>query len=88
MGTTTKQVWFGMRLTPEQKRQIERLAEKRGTTQKDAVMELVEEAVAEAEEPLEVRKGSFLDGIEHLIGFCEGPRDLLRDPDHMRGYGE
>lgn len=86
--TTAKQVWFGMRLTSEQKRQIERLAEQRGTTQKEAVMELVKKAVAAAEKPIEVRKRSFLDGIEHLIGACEGPRDLFRDPDRLSGYGE
>ena len=83
-----KQVWFGMRLTPEQKRQIERLAERRGMSQKEVVMRLVEQAVAEDERPLEARPGSFLDGIEHLIGSCEGPRDLLCDPERMKGYGE
>ena len=88
MATTKKQVWFGMRVTPEQKRQIERLAERRGISQKEAVMQLVEEAVAEEDKPLEVRPGSFLDGIEHLVGACEGPRDLLRDPERMKGYGE
>jgi hypothetical protein len=88
MATTKKQVWFGMRLTPEQKRQIEWLAERQGLSQKEVLMRLVEEAVAEDEQPLDARKGSFLDGIEHLIGSGEGPRDLLRDPDRMKGYGE
>lgn len=34
--------WFGMRVTPTQKEKIRRLAERRGTTQKDAVLEAVE----------------------------------------------
>lgn len=88
MARAEKQVWFGMRVTPEQKQQIERLAERRGTSQKEVLMNLVEEAIAEDEMPPQVKKGSFLEGIEHLVGSCEGPRDLLRNPDRMRGYGE
>ena len=39
--------WFGMRVTPTQKEQIKRLAERRGTTQKAAVLEAVERKLAE-----------------------------------------
>jgi hypothetical protein len=88
MATPQKQVWFGMRLTPQQKRQIEQLAERRGLSQKEVLMQLVEEAVGGDDEPIAARRGSFLDGNEHLIGSGEGPRDLLRDPDRMKGYGE
>ncbi len=76
-----------MRLTPEQKRKIERLAQRKGTSQKKAVMALVEDAV-EDEEPIVPRPGSFLDKYRDIIGSCEDPSDLLRDPDRMKGYGQ
>jgi hypothetical protein len=67
-------VWFGMKLTPAQKRKIERLAERKGTTQKDAVMRLVDEAFEPV--PFKARRGSILERIEELVGSIEGPRDL------------
>ena len=84
-----KYVTFSMRLTPEQKRKIERLAQRKGTSQKEAVLSLVEDALngEDEEEPIVTQPGSFIDGIEHIIGSCEGPSDLLRDPDRMKGYG-
>ncbi len=98
-----KYVTFSMRLTPEQKRKIERLAQRKGTSQKKAVLSLVEEALNgedeepvvdqpdshhEDEEPIIPRPGSFYDKFKHIIGSCEGPPDLLRDPDRMKGYGQ
>ncbi len=99
-----KYVTFSMRLTPEQKRKIERLAQRKGTSQKKAVLALVEAAIngedeepvvdqpdsfhGEDEGPIVAQPGSFLEGIEHIIGSCEGPSDLLRDPDRMKGYGQ
>jgi hypothetical protein len=80
-----EQVWFGMRLTPEQKRKIKRLAEREGTSAKEAVLRLVEQALSE--EPLHARSGSFLDGIEDLIGSVEGPVDLSSNPKYMEGFG-
>lgn len=79
-------VWFGMKLTPEQKKKIKLLAEREGTSAKEALMRLVEQALAT--EPLEVEAGSFLDGIEHLIGSVEGPRDLSTNPRYMEGFGK
>jgi len=81
----TEQVWFGMRLTPEQKRKIKRLAEREGTTAKEAVLRLVEQALAE--QPLDAPKGSFLEGIEELVGSVEGPADLSTNPKYMEGFG-
>lgn len=83
-----KQVWFGMRVTAEEKRQIQRLAERRGTTQKEVVMRLVRAAEAEEAKPFKARPGSILDGVEHLIGSCEGPSDLSTNPKYMEGFGE
>ena len=84
--------WFGMRLTPDQKAQIERLAEQRDSTQKDAVMRLVEQAVVddEEEEPIEAEPGSFLEAAGDLIGSIDDPdvpTDLSSNPEHMEGYG-
>ena len=84
--------WFGMRLTPAQKAEIEHLAERKGITQKEAVLEAVQrelktEPANGDERPVEVREGSFLDGVEDLIGSVEGPGDLSSNPEHLKGYG-
>ena len=80
-----------MRLAPHERRQIERLAETRGTTMKGAVLDAVRQqladlAAADDSEPY-VPTGR-LKGAEHLIGCFEGPRDLSTNPKHMEGYGE
>ena len=86
--------WFGMRLTPDQKAQIERLADRRGSTQKDAVMRLVEQAVAEEEEeeePIEAEPGSILALSRDLCGSIDDPdlpTDLSSNPKHMEDYGK
>jgi len=87
MSTAEQKIeWFGMKLTPEQKDKIRKLAKRRGVSQKKAVMDLVEEAVEE--EPIEAEPGSFLDGIEHLVGSVEGPGDLSTNPKYMEDYGK
>ena len=82
-----KYIHFSMRVTPEQKRKIERLAQRKGTSQKEAVLALVEEAIKDDEEPIVAQPGSFLEGIEHIFGSCEGPSDLSTNPKYMEGYG-
>lgn len=64
MGRAEK-VWFGMKVTPEQKRKIKRLAEREGTSAKEAVLRLVEQALAE--ESISAPSGSFLSGIEGIL---------------------
>ncbi|HET6568022.1 MAG TPA: hypothetical protein VFG50_08655 [Rhodothermales bacterium] len=83
--TTKKQVWFGMKLTPEEKQKIKSLAEQKGTSAKEAVMRLVDDALSQ--ERVDVQPGSFLDGIEELVGSVEGPPDLSTNPMHMQGFG-
>ena len=86
---TQKYVWFGMKVTPEQKQKIKRLAQRQGLSAKEAVIKLVEEALAREQraQPLEVRPGSFLDGIEDIVGAGEGPEDLATHPKYMEGFG-
>ena len=79
-------VWFGMKVTPAEKARIKRLARAEGVTAKAAVLRLVNHALQErGGEP--TRPGSFLDGIEHLVGSVSGPPDLSTNPDHLRGFG-
>lgn len=83
--TKDKTVWFGMKLTPEQKEKIRMLARRRGVTQKKAVMDLVEEKTRETD--FSTPKNSFLDGIEHLSGSLSGPEDLSVNLTHMKDFG-
>ncbi len=80
-------VWFGMKVSPEQKAKIKRLAERRGVTQKAAVLEAVEHELRD-EDPIEAQPGSFLEGIEDLVGSVEGPPDLSTNPKYMEEFGE
>lgn len=86
MGNTKKStVWFGMKLTPEQKEKIKELARRRGVSQKKAVLDLVEKETKES--PKTAPKGSFLDGIEHLFGSVSGPGDLSTNPKYLEEFG-
>ncbi|MEM1114882.1 MAG: hypothetical protein AAF845_10085 [Bacteroidota bacterium] len=83
---------FGMRLAPHERRQIERLAEARGTTMKDAVLDAVRQQLADlavTEEPEPYVPTGRLKGAEHLVGcFDSGLGDLSTNPAHMEGFGE
>lgn len=79
-------VWFGMKLTPEEKAEIKELARQQGTSAKQAVMALVETAVNQ--EPVRAPKGSFLEGIEDIVGSVEGVRGLSTNPRHMEDFGK
>lgn len=78
------QVWFGMRLTPEEKERIKRLARIEGLTAKAVLLELVDRELAR----IDGQKGNFLEGIEDLVGSVEGPGDLSTNPKYMEGFGE
>lgn len=67
-----KPIWFGMKLTPEQKQQIRLLARQRNTSAKQALMELVEEALRQRS--FKAPSGTFLDGLEDLVGSVAGQR--------------
>ncbi|PWN06350.1 hypothetical protein [Rhodohalobacter mucosus] len=79
-------VWFGMKLTPEEKRKIELLADKKGMSQKEMILSLVEEEVLEY--TVTLREGSLLDRAQSLTGVFEGPDDLSVNPKYLEGFGE
>ncbi|HET6528025.1 MAG TPA: hypothetical protein VFG39_04670 [Balneolaceae bacterium] len=81
-----KTVWFGMKLTPEQKEKIRTLARRRGVSQKRAVLDLVEKEVEE--EQVKPVADSFYERNKDLIGAAEGPGDLSTNPKYMKGYGK
>lgn len=80
-----KLIWFGMKLTPQQEQQIRLLARQRNTSAKQALMELVEEALEQRS--FKAPPGSFLDGLEDLVGSVAGPADLSANPKHLKDFG-
>ena len=92
--TPPDRIAITIEITPEQKARLERLAEQQGVSPDTAVRAVVERGLeasrvrderGRTEE--ESQTGSFLDGLEHLVGSVEGPSDLSSNPDHMKGYG-
>lgn len=79
--------WFGMRVTPTQKEKIKRLADRKETTQKAAVLEAVERELSE-NSGVEAQPGSVLELTQDLCGSVEGPEDLSTNPKHMEDYGK
>ncbi|TVR18014.1 MAG: hypothetical protein EA391_02950 [Balneolaceae bacterium] len=75
-----------MKLTPEQKEKIKLLARRRGVSQKQAIMDLIEQQTENL--PRIAPEDSFLKGIEHLSGAVNGPSDLAANPDYMDGFGQ
>jgi uncharacterized protein (DUF1778 family) len=78
---------FGMRLAPDERREIERLAKARATTMKDAILQAVRRQLADIEETEPFVPQGRLKGAEHLIGCFDGPEDLSVNPEHLDGYG-
>ncbi len=77
-------VWFGMKVSPQEKEKIKKLARVRGTSQKEAVMNLVEsELVAyEAENTAQKNK------LTRYAGVLEGKEDLSVNKTYLAGYGQ
>ena len=78
---------FGMRLAPHERRQIERLAEARETTMKEAVLEAVRHRLDEVEAGGPFAPEGRLKGAETLIGCFDGPADLTTNDVYVDGYG-
>ncbi len=80
-------VWFGMKLTPEEKQKIELLAKRKGISKKEAVMNAVNEVFTEYE--VEAKPGSMLERLQPYIGVIkDGPSDLSTNPKYLEGLGE
>lgn len=89
MGKKNKKdiVWFGMKLTPAEKAKIKMLAERKGVSQKEAIMNLVNEEVVGYE--VKPKPGSLLDRMQHLVGIIEdSPSDLSTNPKYMEDFGK
>jgi hypothetical protein len=80
-----KTVWFGMKLTPDQKEKIRTLARRKGVSQKRVVLDLIEKEFED--EPVKPKPGSFLEAAGDLVGAVDGPEDLATNPRYMKGYG-
>lgn len=78
---------FGMRLAPDERRQIERLAKARETTMKEAVVEAVRRRLDEIETETSFTPQGRLRGAGHPIGCFEGPEDLTTNDEYKEDYG-
>lgn len=79
-------VWFGMKVSPEEKAKIKKLASYMGVSQKEAVMSLVEDRITD----YNARPGAggpFKNVIEQFSGIMDGPEDLSANKEHLQGYG-
>jgi hypothetical protein len=80
-------VWFGMKLTPEEKAKIKRLAEKKGMSQKDVIMGLVNEEIIDYE--VQAKPGSMLEKMQPYIGIIDdGSSDLSTNPKYLEDLGK
>jgi hypothetical protein len=92
--TSPDRIPLTIEVTPAQKRQIERLAEKKGLSPEAIVLSLLDrelETVANGEEAEEPKPGSFLEATRDLAGAIDdpdAPHDLSYNPKHMEGYGQ
>jgi len=86
--STKKTAWFGMKVTPEQKEKIKKLARRRGVSQTQAILDLVEKELEAEKETIIPKEGSFFERNKDLCGVFEGPGDLSTNPKYMEGFGE
>lgn len=84
--------------TPDERLRVEQLAEARGTSIKDAILDAVSRRLDELrsagtdESKVDEMKEDYtpsgrLRGAGHLIGCMDGPEDLSTNDDHLEGYG-
>jgi len=65
-------------------RELQALAERRGTSKSALVREALDGYLARA---VPAESGSFLDQARDLAGCVEGPEDLSANERHLEGYG-
>ncbi len=76
-------VWFGMKVTPEEKEKIKKLARELGISQKDAVMGLVESEYVAYEAKSKAKKKK----LAGYAGVLDGAEDLSTNKSYLDGYG-
>jgi hypothetical protein len=85
MAKKKKISWFGMKLSPEEKARIDRLADIEGLNRKDAILNAVEDRLhAYGTKPVE---GSLFEKMAAWAGVMEGEKTLSSDREHLSGYG-
>ncbi|RNC85773.1 MAG: hypothetical protein ED557_03080 [Balneola sp.] len=76
-----------MKVTPEEKQKIKLLAEKKGVSQKEVIMNLVNEEIVEYE--VTPKPGSMLEKMQKYVGIInDAPSDLSTNPKYLEGLGE
>lgn len=82
-----KPVWFGMKLTPDEKNRIKRIARAKGLNQKEAIMSLVDASAAELEK--DKAAGSLKASLEKYCGVVDqAPADLSTNKSYLDDYGQ
>lgn len=80
-------VWFGMKVSPEEKKRIKKLAELQGVNQKEAVLQAVEEKIASYE--VAPKSGSLLDKLKPFAGIVKNTEgDRATNKAYLKDYGK
>jgi len=74
-------VTISLKLSQKDDDRLKSLAAKRRTTKSAIIRQAVRKLL---KNPNPAPKGSFLDGIEDLVGKFPGPRDLSTNPKYLR----
>jgi len=77
-------VWYGMKVSPEEKEMIKKLADHYNTSQKEVVMGLVKDRVADLNSYV---AGKSNPDILKYAGVFEGSPNLSSDKSHLEEYG-
>jgi len=79
-------VWFGMKLTPEEKTRIQLLSKLEGRSQKESVMNAVNEKIIEYD--VKVETGSILEQIRSHSGLVTDKNaEVSTNKKYLEGYG-
>lgn len=81
-----KTEWFGMKVSPEEKRKIKDLAKRRRMSQSELILSLVEQNFVEQNELSEGNQ--LFDLIGEFIGVGEGPPDASTNSKYFDEYGK
>ena len=78
-----------LRLTPDQRRSIERLAARERVPAEDAVLRAVEQALARRDATVDFPPGTPFHGVDDLLdGIGDGPADLSTNRAYRDGLGK